>query len=114
ANWFGLISTSANLAQITTGIVALTIGVRFLWSGRQRRLILERYLRERSPHTTFSRLNELIALSGMTEAHIFDAALSSRRVRMKPSVDPSGGPGELLFHYADKRRPAPPKKQERP
>jgi hypothetical protein len=104
ANWSIVLSIGANVAQITTGIVAGTVGLRYLWFARKRRLMLENYLRNMAPQSAVSRLNELIALSGMTEGQIFEAALASERIHMRPSIDPSGGPGELLFHYVDKKR----------
>lgn len=104
-NWPNALSVGASVAEIATGLVAGTIGFRLLWSARTRRLTLERHLSESTDQKPVSRLTELIALAGMTEAQIFEAALSSKKIRMRPSTEPNAGSGELLFHLHQKNRP---------
>lgn len=100
ANWSNLLQTGANVAQIATGVVATWIGLRIVWAAKRQRVVLEHFLRQRGEEGETSHLNELIALSGMTEQQIFDAALASRHIHMKPAADPADGSGGTQFHYS--------------
>lgn len=76
----------ADIAAIVTAVIAATAYGRYRWERRVARAHLERSLNPGA----ITYLDELIAKLRMTEAEIFEAARSNRRIDM--GIDPGGWP----------------------
>lgn len=101
----------ADVAQITTGAIALIVGSRYLWLVRLRRLALERYLEaERrideasgSEDRGSRSVMHLMGYVAMTESEVLDAAFTSRKIKSFTTNDPkTGRANALLFQFENR------------
>jgi hypothetical protein len=108
-----LLTVGADIAQIVTGVIAAVVGGRFLWLVRERRMMMENYLRvERSKDRTAGNADDgvrsvlhLMGYIAMTEPEVLDAAFASRTIRSFTSNDPATGRASaLLFQFEPRAR----------
>jgi hypothetical protein len=102
----GVFSFIANLAEISTGVVAGVAGIRVLANAAERRRRLESHLRhERAKDATMGRegMRTCLHLMGhlaMTEAQVQAAAFSSKHIKSWVAVDKDTGRADcLMFRY---------------
>jgi Ku70/Ku80 beta-barrel domain len=103
----------ADIAEIVTGVIAAAVGGRYLWLGRERRVMMENYLRaERHKDDDLGNKEDgvrsvlhLMGYIAMTEPEVLDAALASRNIRSFTSNDPeTGRSNALLFQFEPRAR----------
>lgn len=108
-----LLIVGADIAEIVTGVVAALVAGRFLWLGRERRIMMENYLRaERSKDKVegnkeggIRSVMHLMGYIAMTEPEVLDAAFASRNIRSFTSNDPGTGRSDaLLFQFEPRAR----------
>ena len=100
-----ILEIGAYVAEIVTGITAAVVGGRYLWLVRQRRLILEKYLKSERRNDETLKAGEhglrtvmhLMGYTAMTEAEVLDAAFASRNIVSFASTDPKTGRADALF-----------------
>ena len=95
------IEVVANLASIVTGVIAVWAWLRFKSDDKSRLRKLEEYLKgEKGAGDTGRRTAlHLIGNLGMTEAQIFEAARSSKNIRMVVGQDDDGIANRIFFEY---------------
>lgn len=87
-----ILDTVANLAAILTAMVAGGAWVQFQWERRQRRVRLDRYLRDdRGGQNNPATIAELMAALAMSEGDVMDAAFRSNSVRRCQRAEGASG-----------------------
>jgi hypothetical protein len=110
-----MLRSGADVAEITTGTIALIVGGRYLWLVRLRRLALEKYLKaERrideasgSEDRGSRSVMHLMGYVAMTESEVLDAAFTSRNIKSFTTNDPkTGRANALLFQFENRKNSA--------
>jgi hypothetical protein len=102
----------SNIASIVTAAVAFVAYVRYTWNRRERRLSLEKYLREEKAEATGGNRGQRSALHVMrntklSEAEIFQAARDSKVIGLRTRKDETTNLAtDLLFEYEGKQKRA--------
>lgn len=87
-----ILESIGDVATILTAVVAGGAWLQFQWERRQRRIRLERHLRDaRNPHGNPATTAELMAELAMSEQDIMDAAFRSKRIRRCHRVEGASG-----------------------
>ena len=92
----------ANIAAVVTAAVAVVAYVNYRLEQRDRRIRLERHLREEKEQGYDQgqrTIPHLMAQLGMTEAEVLHAAFQSDLIRRRTIVDADGYAEALLFEY---------------
>lgn len=96
----------ANIASITTAVIAGIAYGRYSLDKREKRLRLENYLKQekvtRKDQGQRSVMH-LVAELGMTETEIIDAAFKSQHIVRKVTADMIGAASKLLLEYSESK-----------
>jgi len=81
-----------DVATVLTALVAGGAWLQFQWERRQRRVRLERHLRDaRYPHGNPATIPELMADLAMSERDLMDAAFRSKHILRRHRVEGASG-----------------------
>lgn len=87
-----ILETVSDIATVLTALVAGGAWLQFQWERRQRRVRLERHLRDvRDPLGSPATIPELMADLAMSEQDIMDAAFRSKRVVRRHRIEGVSG-----------------------
>jgi hypothetical protein len=97
-----MLEFGADAAAIVTLALAVSGYGWYRWERRQKRVRLERHLREEidlDPCRSCRSLPELVAQLGMSETDILDASFRSRHIRRSASPNMQGNPPQVLLEW---------------
>jgi len=97
-----MLEIGANIASITTALLAGAAYGLYQWDKYQKRMRLENHLKHGEPGTRGPRpVAYLVAELGMTDTEIMDAAFRSKCITRQATQSMLGAPSIILLRYKE-------------